>query len=129
MNILQTLKEDYLRFPRDQTYSLYASDVYFKDPLNEFRGVQQFQKTIQFMATWFKNIQMDLHDIRREGQEIQTEWTLHWTTPLPWKPRIAIPGRSELTLNDREQIIAHIDYWHCSRFDVLKQHFVRQPKN
>jgi hypothetical protein len=47
-----------------------------------------------------------------------------WTTPLPWRPRIAIPGWSELKLNADELIISHIDYWDCSRLDVLKQHFV-----
>jgi hypothetical protein len=24
---------------------------------------------------------------------------------------------------DRELIISHIDYWECSKFDVIKQHF------
>ncbi|MBD2579508.1 DUF2358 domain-containing protein [Oscillatoria sp. FACHB-1406] len=128
MDILQILKEDYQRFPYDQTYSLYTPDVYFKDPLNEFKGVEKFKKTIGFMSTWFKNIQMDLHEIERQGNVISTEWTLHWTTPLPWQPRIAIPGRSELTLNENEQIISHIDYWHCSRLDVLKQHFFKTAK-
>ncbi|MDY7016417.1 MAG: DUF2358 domain-containing protein [Cyanobacteriota bacterium] len=123
MDILEILKADYQRFPINQTYDIYAADVYFKDPLNQFRGLQRYRETIQFIKTWFKQIQMDLHEIRREGNVIHTEWTLHWTTPLPWQPRIAIPGRSELTLDWHEQIISHIDYWHCSRLDVLKQHF------
>lgn len=126
MDILQTLKDDYQRFPDNQTYNIYTPDVYFKDPLNEFRGLQRYQTMIRFMSTWFKNIQMDLHDIRREGNVIHTEWTLHWTTPLPWQPRIAIPGRSELALNENEAIVSHIDYWHCSRLDVLKQHFFNE---
>jgi Uncharacterized conserved protein (DUF2358) len=123
MDILQILQDDYQHFPANQTYDIYAPEVYFKDPLNEFRGLQRYKAMINFMRTWFKDIKMDLHDIQRQGNSIRTEWTLHWTTSLPWQPRIAISGRSELALNANEQIISHIDYWHCSRFDVIKQHF------
>jgi hypothetical protein len=65
---------------------------------------------------------MELHEISRSEDTIKTRWTLYWTTPLPWRPRIAIPGWSELKLNSDDVIISHIDYWDCSRLDVLKQH-------
>lgn len=123
MDIVEILKADYQRFPQDQTFSVYTEDVYFKDPLNEFRGLERYKQVIQFIQTWFKNPQMELHGINRERNTIHTQWTLHWTTPLPWQPRIAIPGRSELRLNAEDKVISHIDFWHCSRLDVLKQHF------
>ena len=123
MSILEVLKQDYQQFPKNQSYQIYAKDVYFKDPMTEFRGIDRYQKMIGFMQTWFKNIQLDLHDIRRTEDAIETRWTLSWNTPLPWNPRISIPGRSELKVNDREAIVSHIDYWDCSRLDVLKQHF------
>lgn len=121
MDIIEILKQDYQRFPADQTYSIYAKDVYFQDPMNRFRGCDRYQQMIGFISTWFKDIKMDLHDIRRTGDTIETRWTLSWTTPLPWKPRIAIPGWSELKLNVDGLIASHIDYWNCSRLDVLKQ--------
>ena len=123
-NIIQILKEDYQRFPVDQTYSIYAQDVFFKDPLNQFRGVERYKSMIGFIKTWFGEPKMDLHEITRSEDTIKTRWTLSWTTRLPWHPRIAIPGWSELKLNAEDLIIAHIDYWDCSRLDVLKQHFV-----
>ncbi|PSB16296.1 DUF2358 domain-containing protein [Phormidesmis priestleyi ULC007] len=123
MNLLQILQDDYQRFPDDQTYGLYAEDVYFKDPLNEFRGRDRYQQMIGFIKTWFLNVQMDLHTIQRNGNLIRTDWTLSWNTPLPWKPHISISGWSELTVNGDDLIVSHIDYWHCSRLDVLKQHF------
>jgi hypothetical protein len=132
MNIIEILKEDYQRFPRDQTYEIYAKEVYFKDPMTEFRGIKRYQAMIGFMTHWFQNIQMELHDIKQIsdrteplGDRIETRWTLSWTTPLPWQPRIAISGRSELMLNEQNLIISHIDYWDCSRWDVLRQHFSR----
>ena len=123
MNVLEILKQDYQQFPQNQSYQIYAKDVYFKDPMTEFRGIDRYQKMIGFMQTWFKNIQLDLHDLRRTEDTIETRWTLSWNTPLPWNPRISIPGRSELKVNDQEAIVSHIDYWDCSRLDVLKQHF------
>lgn len=122
MGLIQILKQDYQRFPDNQTYSIYAQDVYFQDPLNKFRGVEKYKLMIKFIDTWFLNTKMDLHDIRTEGDTIKTEWTLSWNTPLPWKPRISIPGWSELRFNPQGLIVSHIDYWHCSRLDVLKQH-------
>jgi Uncharacterized conserved protein (DUF2358) len=122
-DILEILKQDYQRFPLNQTYEIYADDVYFQDPMNRFRGLDRYKQTIGFIQTWFKNIQLDLHEIKREGDAIETRWTLSWNTPLPWNPRISIPGWSELQLNADGLIISHIDYWNCSRLDVLKQHF------
>ena len=127
MDLLETLKQDYQRFPQDQTYSLYAEDVYFKDPLNEFRGVKRYKKMINFLTTFFSNVQMDLHDIQHHEDRIETQWTLYLTSPLPWKPRLAIPGRSELKINEEGLISAHIDYWDCSRWSVLKQNFFPTP--
>ncbi|MBN4000945.1 DUF2358 domain-containing protein [Nostoc sp. LPT] len=123
MDIIEILKEDYQRFPVNQTYSIYTPEVYFQDPLNKFRGVKGYKAMINFIETWFINPKMDLHNIQRLGDTIKTEWTLSWNTPLPWKPRISIPGWSELGLNSDGLIVSHIDYWNCSRLDVVKQHF------
>ncbi|BAY36223.1 hypothetical protein NIES2111_05450 [Nostoc sp. NIES-2111] len=123
MDIITILKEDYQRFPVNQTYSIYAEDVYFQDPLNKFSGIERYKQMIHFMQTWFLNIKMDLHDIQKIEDKIKTEWTLSWNTPVPWKPRISISGWSELGLNAEGLIVSHIDYWHCSRLDVIKQHF------
>lgn len=123
MDIIPILKEDYQRFPDNQTYTIYTPDVFFKDPLNEFRGLERYKKMIGFIKTWFIDPHLDLQDISQSGDRIQTRWTLSWTTPLPWKPRISIPGWSELTLNAEGLITSHIDYWDISRLEVLKQLF------
>lgn len=123
MDILEIVKRDYRNFPEHQTYDAYAEDVYFKDPLNEFRGRDRYRQNIEFIGHWFRNVQLDLHAIERQGQLVKTEWTLNWNTPLPWSPRISIPGWTELTLDDDGKIASHIDYWNCSRWDVVKQHF------
>jgi hypothetical protein len=123
MNIIETLKSDYQRFPDNQTYSIYAEDVFFKDPLNKFKGLERYKLMIQFIKTFFLNCKMDLHDIHLHEDTIKTEWTLSWNTPLPWKPYIAINGWSQLRLNAAGLICEHIDYWNTSPISVIKQHF------
>lgn len=123
VDIVTLLREDYQHFPRDQRYELYAPGVYFKDPLSEFRGIKRFRQMVGLMERWFLNARMDLHDIQQRDRLITTRWTLSWNTPLPWKPRIAISGRSELTLNDEGLIVSHIDWWDCSIWDVVQQHW------
>ena len=123
-DLVEQLKQDYARFPENQTYSLYAADVRFKDPMYEFQVVDRYRKMIDFLSKFFSNIQMDLHGIEQTSSAlISTQWTLHMDAPLPWSSRLAIPGRSELGVNDDGLISSHIDYWNCSKFAVLKQVF------
>ncbi|MEG4075097.1 DUF2358 domain-containing protein [Microcoleus sp. Pol14C2] len=121
MDIIQILKDDYQRFPQNQTYSIYAKDVYFEDPVNRFTGVDRYRKMIGFMGNFFKEIKLDLHGISRSSDLIETRWTLSWLAPLPWRPKMAIAGRSELKVNSDGLIVSHIDYWDCSRLDAIKQ--------
>lgn len=121
MTLLDALKADYTKFPRDQSYDLYAADVFFKDPWISFRGVQHYRRMIRFIEQWFINVKMELHDLQQVDNQIQTQWTLHWVAPAPWKPQMSISGRSELVLNEAGLIQSHIDYWDCSRWNVLQQ--------
>ena len=117
------LQEDYQRFPDNQSFDIYAEDVYFKDPLNEFRGVARYKKMIAFLSSFFSNIEMEVHAINRTEDVIKTKWTLNMTPPLPWKPRLSIPGWSELKVNSENAIASHIDYWDISPWQVLAQNF------
>ncbi|AFY72724.1 hypothetical protein Syn7502_00572 [Synechococcus sp. PCC 7502] len=123
MQLLEIVKDDYARFPEAQTYSIYDPHVFFKDPVYEFRGLDQYKKMIGFITYWFSNLKLELHDIQLDNHRIHTRWTMSWNAPLPWKPRISVTGRSELEISSDELIISHIDYWDCSRFAVVQQHF------
>jgi hypothetical protein len=124
VQIIDIIKDDYQNFPQ-QTYSIYAEDVYFEDPLNKFTGLERYKKMIGFLGTFFQDINLELHDISQQDRDITIEWTLNMTSPLPWKPRLAIPGNTELKLNDENLIIVHCDRWKISRWQVLLQNFSR----
>ncbi len=126
MVILSQLREDYGRFPLNQKYHLYAKDVYFKDPLTSFRGVERYEKMIGFMQSWFRDIHLDLHDLQQKGSQIESRWTLSWIALVPWRAKMAISGRSELQIDSAGLIISHIDYWDCSVWSVFLQ-LIRSP--
>ncbi len=122
--IIEQLKQDYAKFPKDQTYGLYAEDVKFKDPMNQFEGVELFRRMIGFIDWFFGNVQMDLHSIEASAPSlIELRWTLNMNPPVPWSARLHIPGRTELWLSEQGLIESHVDYWSCSRLYVLQQVF------
>jgi hypothetical protein len=123
MDIITVLRQDYASFPIDQSYQIYAEDVYFQDPLTRFTGLDRYRRTIAFIQVWFKEPALELWEIGRVDMLITTRWSLSWNTPLLWYPRIEITGRSELVVDDRGLIVSHIDYWDCSPLDVFWQHF------
>lgn len=127
-DLIAILQADYNRFPDNQTYNIYADDVYFKDPLTEFRGVKRYRTMIDFLQRFFSNIELEIHGVESAAELIKTEWTLNMTAPLPWQPRLSIPGRSELRVNSKNLIISHIDYWHISPWSVLRQNFFSDKK-
>ena len=71
MDILETLKADYQRFPVNQTYSIYAKDVYFQDAVFKFRGLELYKWMIKFIQTFFLNLKMDLHNIQQQENTIK----------------------------------------------------------
>lgn len=120
--VIETLRQDYSRFPLDQSYHLYAADVYFQDPLNTFRGVDRYRLMIGSLSQWLPQMKLDLHEIRPEGANgILTQWTLSWFVPLPWQPHPRIDGWTEIKLNPQGLIEQHVDGWKCTRWDVVKQ--------
>jgi hypothetical protein len=127
-DLIAILQADYDRFPANQTYDIYADDVYFKDPLTEFRGVKKYRAMIGFLQRFFSNIKLEVHRVEPTAELIKTEWTLNMTSPLPWQPRLSIPGRSELKVNQANLISSHIDYWHISPWSVLRQNFFSDKK-
>jgi hypothetical protein len=127
-DLIAILQADYDRFPDSQTYDIYADDVYFKDPLTEFQGVKRYRAMIDFLQRFFSDIELEIHGVEPAANLIKTEWTLNMTSPLPWQPRLSIPGRSELKVNQANLISSHIDYWHISPWSVLRQNFFSDKK-
>lgn len=121
-NLVEIIKEDYQKFPENQTYEIYAEDVHFKDPVYDFKGLKKYREMIVFLKKWFANLHLELHEINQNEAEINTRWTMSWYSPLPWQPFISVSGRSILKV-ENNLIIAHYDYWDKPFWDMIAQHF------
>lgn len=119
--LVAVLKEDYARFPHNQTFAIYDPQVVFRDPMSRIQGREHFQRMIAWMTQWFQELRLQLHEIHVAGTVIHTRWTMGWLAPLPWKPHLQVSGRSELLVNDQGLIAAQTDYWDCSRWQLFMQ--------
>ena len=110
----------------DDLDRLLADDVLFKDPFNDIRGRDAFVKIFQSMLNDFNNLSIVVTHCApqdpsyRSGAEIaaQTETTtgfIRWRMSgqlVRLKNRdFDVTGVSEVRLNDRGEVVAHIDYW------------------
>ena len=66
IDLVEIIKQDYQNFPNKQTYSIYAENVYFEDPLNKLQGIARYQKMISFLGCFFQNIDLKLHNIAQD---------------------------------------------------------------
>ncbi|MEN9220603.1 MAG: DUF2358 domain-containing protein [Thermostichales cyanobacterium SRBZ-1_bins_19] len=119
--LIAILKQDYARFPHQQTFAIYDPQVIFRDPMSRLRGRSQFEGMIRWMGQWFQELRLQLHEIYSQGAVIHTRWTMSWVAPLPWKPRLQVTGRSQLWVNEQGLIAAQTDYWDCSRWQLFLQ--------
>jgi hypothetical protein len=128
---METLKKDLpTLFERDISYEIYAKDIYFRDPVNKFKGKFNYHIifwTLRFHARlFFTQIYFDLHDVSQTAQDtILANWTVRGVLRVPWKARIFFNGYSTYTLNKDGLIYNHIDTWDRKPSEILKQ-FIRK---
>ncbi len=128
---METLKKDLpTLFEKDISYEIYAKDIYFRDPVNKFKGKFNYHIifwTLRFHARlFFTQIYFDLHDVSQTAQDtILANWTVRGVLRVPWKARIFFNGYSTYTLNKDGLIYNHIDTWDRKPSEILKQ-FIRK---
>lgn len=113
-------------FEQDLSYDIYTRDIFFKDPVNTFKGKFNYRIifwTLRFHGQlFFSDLHFDLHAVRRvEPLLIQADWTVRGTLRLPWQPRIFFNGFSHYHLNSEGRIYRHIDTWDRQPQAILRQ--------
>ena len=125
--ILETLRADLpTLFERDISYDIYTQDIFFKDPVNQFKGKFNYRIifwTLRFHGRlFFTDLHFDLHDVRVEDEAtIRADWTVRGTLRLPWRPRLYFNGYSLYKLNAEGKIYDHCDTWDRSPGSILRQ--------
>ncbi|MEO0986072.1 MAG: DUF2358 domain-containing protein [Cyanobacteria bacterium J06639_14] len=132
--ILETLRADLpTLFERDISYDIYTQDIFFKDPVNQFKGKFNYRIifwTLRFHGRlFFTNLHFDLHDVRVEDkQTIRADWTVRGTLRLPWRSQVYFEGYSLYQLNAEGKIYDHRDTWDRSPGEILRQFLPAQTQ-
>lgn len=125
--VISTLKKDLpTLFAKDICYDIYTKDIYFKDPVNKFKGKFQYRMiywTLRFHAkAFFTEIYFDLHDVYQSKEDtILATWTVRGKLRVPWKAKIFFNGYSNYKLTPEALIYEHIDTWESKPGEILRQ--------
>jgi hypothetical protein len=127
--VIQTLKQDLpTLFEKDISYDIYTRDIFFKDPVNTFKGKFNYRIifwTLRFHGRlFFTELFFDLHNVYSPNEStILAEWTVRGTLRVPWKARLLFNGTSTYQLTPEGLIHNHIDTWDRPPGEILKQFF------
>ncbi len=128
-SVIQTLKHDLpTLFERDISYDVYTQDIFFKDPVNTFKGKFNYRIifwTLRFHGKlFFTELFFDLHRVDSiDETTILAEWTVRGTLRVPWKAQLFFNGTSTYKLTPEGLIFNHLDHWDRSPKEILKQFF------
>lgn len=129
--VIKTLKHDLpLLFEKDISYDIYTQSIYFKDPVNTFKGKLNYRIifwTLRFHGQlFFTELFFDLHDVQQTSEDtILANWTVRGTLRVPWRAKIFFNGYSTYKLTSEGLIYEHIDTWDRPPGAILRQFFQR----
>lgn len=127
--VIQTLKQDLpTLFEKDITYDIYTQDIFFKDPVNTFKGKFNYRIifwTLRFHGKlFFTELFFDLHDVYSTDEStILADWTVRGTLRVPWKAKMLFNGTSTYKLTPEGVVYNHLDTWDRPPGEILKQFF------
>ncbi|CAI5535759.1 unnamed protein product [Closterium sp. Naga37s-1] len=110
---IRTLREELpTLFYRDMTYDIYREDITFQDPMNTFKGVDNYRlifKALRFHGKiFFKALCVDVLRVWQPNERtIQIRWSVRGIPRLPWEAHGRFDGTSEYKLDSSGKIYSH----------------------
>ena len=87
----------------------YDDTIYFKDTIQEIRGIAAFKEMTDRLTERSKDLNMELVKVVQQGNDIFIEWEM--TISYKKYPSSILYGFSRLTLNEQGKIIEQRDYY------------------
>jgi limonene-1,2-epoxide hydrolase len=87
----------------------YADDVYFRDTVQELRGMEEFKAMTERLTKRSKELSMNIVNAVLSDKTVFLEWEM--TIKFKKNPSSIIYGTSRLTLNEEGKIAAQRDYY------------------
>lgn len=87
----------------------YDDTIYFKDTIQEIRGIVEFKEMTDRLTERSKDLNMKLVKVVQQGNDIFIEWEM--TISYKKYPSSILYGLSRLTINEQDKIIEQRDYY------------------
>lgn len=87
----------------------YDNDVYFRDSIQEMRGMDDFKAMTERLTRRSKDLKMNIVNTIMQGNIIFIEWEM--TIGFKKYPNSIMYGSSRLTINEEGKIIEQRDYY------------------
>ena len=87
----------------------YADDIYFRDSIQEIRGIEEFTAMTERLTKRSKDLKMKIVNAAIEKNVIFLEWEM--TLSFKKYPSSILYGTSRLTLNEEGKIAEQRDYY------------------
>jgi hypothetical protein len=87
----------------------YDEDIYFRDSIQELRGMNDFKAMTKRLAERSNDLKMHIVRTAQQHKDIFIEWEM--TIKFKRNPRSVLYGSSRVTLNDAGKIIEQRDYY------------------
>lgn len=87
----------------------YDDEVYFRDSVQEIRGIEEFRAMTERLTDRSKDLKMHIVRTAQQDRDIFIEWEM--TIKFKRNPSSVLFGSSRVTLNEEGKIIAQRDYY------------------
>ena len=87
----------------------YHEDIYFRDSIQEIRGMDEFRAMTKRLTDRSKELSMEIIRTAQHGSDIFIEWEM--TLTFKKSPNSTLYGASRVTVNDDGKIIEQRDYY------------------
>ncbi|MDD4353975.1 MAG: nuclear transport factor 2 family protein [Candidatus Nanoarchaeia archaeon] len=87
----------------------YSNDIYFKDSIQEIKGIEEFKKMVERLTDRSNELEMIIYNIIMKGKIILFEWEMKLS--FGKYPKSSIYGSSRITLDKEGKIKEQRDYY------------------
>ncbi|KAG6551344.1 hypothetical protein Mapa_007130 [Marchantia paleacea] len=129
-DVVDALREDYARsyfLTGEFLDSLYTEDCVFADPTIQFSGRDLYKRNLKLLVPFYEDPLLTLENIQQDedgdSRFVETSWKLRVYIKLPWRPFIAVDGRTKYNLNAENKIVEHVESWNVTAKEALGQIF------
>jgi len=103
----ETISKDTL----DDVFNLVDTNIHFKDPFNDIRGIENYRSLLFSMLQNVPDIRFKILNVAFDDKACFFRWeskaTLKFLTREPW----IIQGMSQISFSDDDLVKEHIDFW------------------